>query len=80
MDYMTERCELCGYNFGAFGRVHRCVPVLVKSSPKDIGPTSQEKACVTAGTYKYRDPEKRRAQVRAAVARHRERKHATEKR
>lgn len=91
LDYMAnERCAECGYNFGLFGRVHRCVPIAapragevkrdvervmsaVKAADGSAGRVAGASSA-RSGTYRYREPEKRRAQVAAAVRRYRARR------
>lgn len=93
-----DHCPKCGFNTGAFGRVHRCVPKsrgvaeaaasipalqqgLVSCSGDSAAPVREimepsrvEPAPRDANTYKYRDPEKRRAQVAAYMRAYRARK------
>lgn len=59
-----DNCPACGALYALVGRVHNC-------RPREV--TKPESA-----TYKYRDPEKRRAQVAGAMRAYRARKKLNE--
>ena len=81
----NERCAKCGLSFALFGRVHRCIPIagvreptepdhvpLAQSPPQSVGSI----AGMASGprettTYRYRDPVKRREQMRDLMRRKR---------
>lgn len=63
VSHMANNCSVCGKDLALVGRIHRCVPLppkLVLSKPKPKG-----------GTYRYRDPDKRRAYMAAYMRKRR---------
>ena len=82
---MANNCAVCGANLNMVGRSHRCIPKIVRrveqsnqlTSP---GGSAKEPSPVVGDnpvqartiTYKYRDPEKRRAYQRELMRKKRE--------
>ena len=63
---LVTDCPICGANLALVGRVHRCMAN--KASPKPPMANNM------ANTYRYRDEAKRRAYMRAYMAKKRAKK------
>lgn len=61
---MAAHCPDCGKNLALVGKVHRCVPrVVSQPDMANVGVSNCHMANASP-TYKYRDPDKRRAYQR----------------
>lgn len=67
--FLMSLCEVCGANLEIVGRRHRCVPMA--NIPGDVANSDENMANSVANTYRYRDPEKRRAYMREYMRRRR---------
>lgn len=74
-----DNCTRCGANLEMVGRAHRCVPssrgvvAAKRAMPVEQPPVLR----VKSKSYRYRDPEKRRAYMRDLMRRKRARKAAS---
>ena len=72
-----DNCPVCGVDREVWGRHHICRPLHrsgVNSSMADSKPAGVGATPTSLATYKYRDPDKRRPQVAAAMRAYRARK------
>jgi hypothetical protein len=68
---LSESCPRCGANLALVGRAHRCVPARPRDSlAEGMANVSQPKSA----TYRYRDPDARRAYMADYMRSYRARK------
>jgi hypothetical protein len=64
---MPNICRVCGANTDVVGRAHRCIArpePMAKTDMAKTGVAKVDMAKKAGSTYRYRDPEKRRAYQR----------------
>lgn len=68
----NTHCPDCGASYAMVGRVHRCISI-PRERAYFIGGTPVDRPADVSESYKYRDPEKRRAYMREYMRRVRNR-------